>query len=519
MKKKQKQNSAIRNLLILLVLAGCIKGEKAFDGKLIEQKTLLNQKEFINESAKRMEETAKYGPKITEIDETNIRDNASTFINKEETRGYVSLNEEVNSFPIDINVENVDIRTFTQMLSKMTGINFLVADEVNGYVTAQLRDVPWPNALDSVLNLKSLAKHVDNKANVIRIHSQESIVKLENFDRQRREDLQKTMVLDRATEPFYTEVFKLFYSKPDKMKAVLSEVLGISGAAAGSSTGPVTQITIDSRMNQLIVKARKEDMEIAKKLIAKLDSRTKQIFIEAFIVEATDDFETAFGTRFGGNLTQSVKYDNKNFNVRSTGIAGTAASEVAAGDTAATFSNLSAAGATSGIGILAGIKDAVDLKLELTALEHKGLSKVISNPRLFTLDNQEAVIFQGTEVPYSTTSADGTKIEFKDAGLKLAVTPSVVGDGNLMMTIAVNKDTVDLTQALPPITKSSITTNLVTKDGSIVVIGGIYTQTKGDGNDKVPGVGDIPLAGKLFRRDSNSNHKKELMIFMAPKIL
>ena len=129
------------------------------------------------------------------------------------------------------------------------------------------------------------------------------------------------------------------------------------------------------------------------------------------------------------------------------------------------------------------------------------------------------MIFQGTEVPYSTTSADGTKIEFKDAGLKLAVTPSVIGDGNLMMAIAVNKDTVDLTATLPPITKSSITTNLVTKDGSIVVIGGIYTHTKGETKDGVPGLSDVPAVGRLFRRDTNDNKRKELMIFIAPKII
>lgn len=518
MKNQMKRNKLAANALLLLLLVGCIRGEKTFEGKLIEPKMMLDQKQFIKESAKRMEVTSKYGPKITEIDETNIREESSTLISKEEARSYVNMEDNGDVFPIDINVENVDIRTFTQMLSKMTGINFLVSDEVNGNVTAQLHDVPWTNVLDSVLNLKSLAKHVDNKANVIRIHSQEAIVKLEGFERQRREDMQKTIVLDRATEPFYTEVFKLFYSKPDKMKALLAEVLGISTTAA-TGGGPVSQITIDTRMNQLIVKARKEDMEIAKKLIAKLDTRTKQIFIEAFIVEATDDFAAALGTRFGGNFTQAAGYQNKSFNVRATGTAGTAGSAVAAGTNDATFSDLAAAGATSGIGLLAGIGDAVDLKLELSALENKGLSKVISNPRLFTLDNQEAIIFQGTQVPYSTTSADGTKIEFKDAGLRLAVTPSVVGDGNLMMAIAVNKDTVDLTAALPPITKSSINTNLVTKDGSIVVIGGIYTQTKSDSNDKVPGLGDIPVAGKLFRREANSNNRKELMIFIAPKII
>lgn len=512
------KNKSFLNTLFLLMLVGCIHGEKAFEGKLVEEKSMVDHKQFIKESSKRMDEASKYGPKIEEIDDGNMRDQTSTLISKEEARSYVTMEDNGNVFPIDINVQNVDIRTFTQMLSKMTGINFLVSDEVTGNVTAELHDVPWTTALDSVLNLKSLAKHVDNKANVIQIHSQDAIVKLEGFERQRREEMQKAIVLDRAAEPFYTEVFKLFYSKPDKMKSLLSEVLGIS-ATGGASSGPTPQITIDSRMNQLIIKARKEDMDVMKKLIAKLDTRTKQIFIEAFIVEASDDFNTALGTRFGGNLTQGAGYQNKTFNVRATGTSGTAASSVAAGTNDAAFTDLAATGATSGIGLLAGVGDAADLKLELSALESKSLGKVISNPRLFTLDNQEAIIFQGTQVPYSTTSADGTKVEFKDAGLKLAVTPTVVGDGNLLMAIAVNKDSVDLSKSLPPITKSSITTNLVTRDGSIVVIGGIYTQTKDDSNDKVPGLGDIPMAGKLFRRDANDNHRKELMIFIAPKVI
>lgn len=518
MTHKKINKKLVASSILCLMLFSCAKHEGALEGKLVEPKTLLDQKQFIKESAKRMEETSKYGPKIMEIEESGVRDATSTFITKEEARNYVKLEDDGNVFPIDINVEDVDIRTFTQMLSRITGINFLVSDEVSGNVTAQLHDVPWPSVLDSVLNLKSLAKHVDNSANIIRIHSQDAIVKLEEFERKRREDMQKTIVLDRATEPFYTEVFRLFYSKPDKIKAVLTEVLGI-GTTPTAGAGPVTQITIDSRMNQLIVKARKEDMDIAKKLIAKLDTRIKQVFIEAFIVEATDDFSKALGTRFGGNFEQGLGYQSKTFNIRSTGLAGAAATAVSAGTTDATFSNLAAEGATSGIGLLGGVGDAVDLKFELSALESKGLSKVISNPRIFTLDNQEAVIFQGTEVPYSTTSADGTKIEFKDAGLKLAVTPSVVGDGNLMLAIAVNKDTVDLTKALPPITKSSITTNLVTRDGSIVVIGGIYTQTKSDDIGKVPGLGSIPIAGKLFRRDVNTHNKKELMIFISPKVI
>jgi type IV pilus assembly protein PilQ len=499
-----------------------LKTEGAFEGKLIEPKAMLDQKKFIRESAKRIEETSELGPKITEIEDTNIREDASTLISKDEARNYVTLEDKGNIFPIDINVQNVDIRTFTQILAKLTGINFLVSDEVSGNVTAQLHDVPWPNVLDSVLNLKSLAKHVDNNANIIRIHSQEAIVKLETFERQRREDLQKALALEQATQPLYTEIFKLFYAKPDKMKILLSEVLGISssGPAAGAISGTQSaQITVDARMNQLIIKARKEDMAIAKKLIAKLDSRTRQIFIEAFIVEASDQFSRALGSSLGVKSSEIFRNSGQNFYTGVAGVAGTNTAGIAAGTKDNLLTNLPAVGASSGVGLLGGIGDSATFKLELTAAANQSLSKIISNPRIFTLDNQQAVIFQGSDIPYTTTSSDGTKIEFKEAGLKLAVTPSVVGDGNLMMAIEVNKDTADTSITNPPITQSRITTNLVTKDGSVVVIGGIYTQTKTDGYDKVPGLGDIPLAGKLFRRDSNANNKKELMIFMSPKII
>jgi len=527
-----KLNKLLITSIFIFLLAGCMKSDEAlrrerdvktegaFEGKLIEPKAMVDQKKFIKESNKRIEETSELGPKITEIDDTNTREEASTLISKDEAKNYVTLEDKGNIFPIDINVQNVDIRTFTQILAKLTGINFLVSDEVNGNVTAQLHDVPWPNVLDSVLNLKSLAKHVDNNANIIRIHSQEAIVKLETFERQRREDLQKALALDQATQPFYTEIFKLFYAKPDKMKALLSEVLGISPTATASSAGtPTTQITVDARMNQIIIKARKEDIEIAKKLIAKLDSRTKQIFIEAFIVEASDQFSKALGTTLGANLNRVVRTNGQNFYTGVAGVASSTSTAVAAGTSDSLLTSMPAVGATSGVSFLGGLGSAATLKLELTAAANESLSKIISNPRIFTLDNQQAVIFQGSEIPYTTTSSDGTKIEFKEAGLKLAVTPSVVGDGNLMMAIEVNKDTADTSITNPPITQSRITTNLVTKDGSVVVIGGIYTQTKTDGYDKVPGLGDIPFAGKLFRRDSNSNNRKELMIFMSPKTI
>jgi type IV pilus assembly protein PilQ len=152
-------------------------------------------------------------------------------------------------------------------------------------------------------------------------------------------------------------------------------------------------------------------------------------------------------------------------------------------------------------------------------MESEGLTKLVSNPRVYTLDNQEAVIFQGFEVPYETVSESGTQIEFKEAGLRLAVTPSVVGDGNLMMNIQINKDTVDTSISNPPITKSQINTNLVTKDGAIVVIGGIYTQSTSKSKDGVPFLSDVPGLGRLFQRKTENDDRQELLVFIAPRVL
>jgi type IV pilus assembly protein PilQ len=342
--------------------------------------------------------------------------------------------------------------------------------------------------------------------------------------------------LDKASEPLYTEIFKLFYTKPAAVKTILQGTFAAGadsasgGAAAGGAAAPAAssggsssgpQITIDDRMNSLIIKARKEDLEVIKKLIARVDSRTKQIFIEAFVVEVDNDYEKKIGARLGLSAQQSFNsLLRHNSSTQLSGVAGTsAATGLTAGDGTGSLVELPVASPMGGISFLAGIGNTADLKAELTAMQNEGITKVISNPRIFTLDNQEAVIFQGAEVPYSSVSDAGTQIQFKDAGLRLAVTPSVIGDGNLVMALKVNKDTVDSASPNPPITKSEVQTNLVTKDGSIVVIGGIYTQTKVDSTDKVPILGDIPVAKNLFRRTDDKDTKKELMIFIAPRVL
>ncbi len=518
MQKLSKCLAAAMLCLIVLGTAACEKKSelKVDNSKLIDRTPSFDREQFIEQSKEGVGQDYRFGPQVEHGRPITAADRYRKLVNKEESFDYVDISEmEKNNFKVSVNVENMDIRAFTEMVSRLTGVNILVSDEVGGTVSAKLKDVYWTSMLDSVLSTKKLAKHIDTKSNIIRIHDQTTVVQLEDFEQKRKENVQRALMLKKASQPLHTEIFKLFYTKPEDIRKQLEGVLSnksFTGSEGMRNINP--EITTDERKNLLIVKARKEDMDIIAKLVNELDTRTQQIFIEAFIVEVEDGFEQAFGTRLGA---QRVKANGEIRNV--SGTAGTVAGATTLGNNSNTFSDLPITDAFGGIGVLAGIGNSATLKVELSAMETQGLSKVISNPRIFTLDNQEAIIFQGSEVPYTTVSQEGTQTEFKEAGLKLAVVPSIIGDGNLQLSIQVNKDTVDTTLENPPITKSEIKTNLVTKDGEIVVMGGIYTETANKTRDKVPGLGDIPGVGHLFKRRANEDTRKELIIFIAPRVL
>jgi type IV pilus assembly protein PilQ len=500
----------------MLGLSACAsKNQIKFEGdELIDTSTTFDREKFIEQSRQRSLNESKFGPDVEAGRPITEADRYRKLVNKEETFDYVDMaGLEKSNFKVSVNVENMSIRDFADMLSTITGVNILVSDEVNGVISAKLNDVYWTSMLDSILNTKRLAKHIDTKSNIIRIHDQTTAVQLEDFEEKRKENVQKSLMLKKASQPLLTEIFKLFYTKPEQIKIQIDSILSNKGAGTETVRNINPEVTVDTRKNLLVVKARKEDMEIISKLITELDTRTQQIYIEAFIVEVDDGFEQAFGTRFGANFQKPG-----NDITQAGGVAGTVGT-MTLGNNSNTISNLPVNNAFGGIGVIGGIGNSTTLKLELSAMETQGLSKVISNPKIFTLDNQEAIIFQGDEIPYSTVSQQGTEIQFKEAGLKLAVTPQIIGDGNLQLSIQVNKDTADVTVSNPPITKSEIKTNLVTKDGDVVVMGGIYTENKSKTHDKVPGLADIPVLGNLFKRKSNQNDRKELIIFISPKIL
>ena len=487
--------------------------------------TLLDSEEFAISKIDDVDRSVSLGPIIDPADRELQIPQKREIVSREEPKNYMDLDEQKEDlFPITINLDQVDIRDAMTMLAEITGKNILVGDEVGGTVSVRLVDVPWNKALDAILQIRRLAKHVNEEGTIIRIHEQEALMAQESFERERRDALIAALEAQEAIGPLYTEIFRLYYTEPTVVKTELQEVFGIS--ESGENTASLgkynVEIAIDHRLKSLIIKGNREDLDAISDLIDKIDIRTQQVLIEAFIVEATDDFSKEFGARLGISdfgIVGSGSSTDRLTTVTTEGVAGSSASDgVSLGDLSGLATNFAVPGA-AGIGVMLQSASTI-LKVELSAMEKQGFSKIVSNPRVFTLDNQEAVIVQGDEIPYqSATEAGGTEVSFKDAGIQLAVTPSIVGDGNIILTVTVEKKSANTSTRNPPITTRSINTKLLIRDNTVVVIGGVFTQETSDGEDKVPFLGDLPIIQHLFRFKSDKDVRKELLVFLAPRII
>ena len=473
---------------------------------------LIEPESFIADMQDKVILTSETGPVLADIYKipSNIKRNE---IYKEEKSNYIDVGEASNEnavFPITINFENITIEDMAIMFSEITGRNILLGDEVDGLVSAKLVNVPWDKALDSILKIKKLTKYVDEKANIIRIHSQDVLLAQEEFDLKRLSDQQKTRDAERSAETLYTEIFKLYYTEASKVSSEITSVIngssGGEGEASASASG--IEITIDERLNYLIIKATKSELDFISKIISEVDVRTKQILIEAFIVEASEDLGKALGATFGITAPDAnilgLRPDSGSTNLNALDVTGT-------------FAN---SGSISGnsLGLILGTTTK-NLSLALAASETKGVTKILSNPRVFTLDGQAAEIKQIDQIPYTVVKEGVTSIELKDAGISLSVTPVIVGDGNIILTVSVEKSTVDTTVENPPIAKRTITTKLLIQDQTIVVIGGVFTQSTKESQSKTPILGDLPLIGHLFKKEDNTDVRKELLVFLAPRII
>ena len=505
-------------IIILALTSNCASTKKK---SVHGEKPLIDPSEIVVEGTKEMQEKVKYGPKPyeTEFDPTA---NKRKTITTEQVRNYVTISNEYDNLKqiVSFNFNGVDFRDAMDSLAEIGSINIIVGEEVSGTVTAKLQDVGWDVAFQTLLDMKTLGADIDVARGIIRVHTPEKLTAQETLKSARAEVLKKKIQLEDTVEPILADIFRLYYISPSEAKTTLENLFKSQGPE-GTSTLSTIQITEESMTRSIIVRGRKPDLDVIDAVLKEIDIKTQQVLIEAFIVTATSDFQKALGTRIGA-MTEKGVSGEKGSEIISGTIGGPATTNagISLGSAAGTVTNNSITAATSGIGIIKTLGTAA-LKLEIEALQSLGKTKIISSPSVFTLNNQEAKITQGTQIAYTVTADGTTSTEFKDAALSLTATPSIIGDGNVLLDILVNNDTpVEVPGSDEPgITKREIDTKLLVSDGDIVVIGGIKVNTDTSTNSKTPGLGNVPVVGNLFKGRNSQNKLEEMLIFLAPRVI
>ena len=498
---------------LVLSLTGCASGQLG-KSKTFKHNTPLIKDDIKKSGKIEIDKTVEMGPKPT-IGDIDLLEKRKK-ISSQKTRNYLLIPDEFELLKqtVTLNFQNLDYNEAMSLMAKIGEINILVGDEVAGAISAELVDVPWDKAFNALLDMKNFAADIDVASNLIRVHTPSTLTGQETYKSTRAAAVKKKVELEDSVEPILSEIFRLYYISPAQAKKTISELF----TSVGDSSYSPIQITEETTTRSIIVRGKEKDLDVVDKVIKEIDVRTKQVLIEAFIVEADSSFEQALGTRLGG------AYSRKGKKIGGTGASsitssGLGSSSAAIGGVTDALTDFAAVGATSGIGILRQTGSAV-LKAEITALEVLGKGKTISNPKVFTLDNQVATITQGEEISYQATGSEGADTSFKEAALKLTVTPSIIGDGNVLLEIMVNNNTVNRANAgEPSINKMEISTKLLVADGDIVVIGGIKKNKVFSSKSQTPGVGNLPVLGNLFKGKSKSDKLDELLIFIAPRIL
>ena len=498
-------------LFVLIFLNGCADGQ--FANKTFKHDTPLIKDDIKKQGKATVDETVSLGPQPLEGDVVKLGKRKQ--ISSSKKRNYLLIPDSYKYLKqnVSFKFQNLDYKEAMSLMAKVGEINILVGDEVAGSVTAQLIDVPWDKAFNALLDLKNYAADFDVASNLIRVHSPSNLTAQEATKSARASAVKKKVELEDSVEPIVSEIFRLYYISPAEAKATLNALF----SSDNDGFSPI-KITEEKTTRSVIVRGKTADLDVVDKLIKEIDVRTKQVLIEAFIVEANSDFERALGTRLGGYYNRKGRVIG-GIQGSSTGDGPINSGTAAVGAATDSITDFSAAGATSGIGILKKTGSAV-LKAEITALESLGLGKTISNPKVFTLDNQVATITQGEEIPYASSSSEGSDTSFKEAALKMTVTPSIIGDGNVLLDIQVNNDTPNRSNAGDPaINKMEISTKLLVADGDIVVIGGIKKNSVSNSKQQMPGLGDTKVIGNLFKGKAKADSLDELLVFIAPRIL
>jgi type IV pilus assembly protein PilQ len=432
---------------------------------------------------------------------------------------------------LSFNFQNVEVRAALQAIADISGLNIITSDSVGGSLTLRLKDVPWDQALDVVLQAKGL--DMRKNGNVLWIAPKDELLTKEKLELEQRAQISDL-------EPLRSEIFQLNYQKAEAFRTVFG--LDASGASSGDSKNRVLSkrgsAIIDPRTNQLFVTDIPSKIEDIRHLIQKVDIATKQVLIEARLVEANDGFSRNLGAKLGFADLRGVRGGDAGYQVSGNqrvaiggnlvGIGQTTGQTPATADfyNNTTMVNLPAAGiggvpASSLAFSLFSSAANRFLNLELSALEADGKGKIISSPRVVTADKTPALIEQGIELPYQVaTSSGATSVSFRKASLKLEVTPQITPDGNVVLDVDVSKDSKgEDTRAGFAINTQHVKTNVMVENGGTVVLGGIYQQSESTNENKVPLLGDLPVVGHLFKTTGRENTKTELLIFITPKIV
>jgi type IV pilus assembly protein PilQ len=428
---------------------------------------------------------------------------------------------------LSLNFQDIEVRSVLQLIADFTELNLVASDTVSGNITLRLQNVPWDQALELVLKTKGLDKR--QVGNVLMVAPAAEIAERERQEIEAQKQVEELAPLQsefiRVRYADAAELFKLF--RPER-----------NGENDENSTGsilsPRGKVIVDERTNSLLITETAERLDEFRRLISLIDVPVRQVQIEARIVRASSDFDRSLGVKWGGAY---VKADGDKVYSANGDLASDQATQnnylsaLAAGSPTYTavpglVTDLGVSGA-AGSFALGFISSDVLLNLELSALESKGRGEIVSQPRVVTGDKEPAIIKSGTEIPYPESSANGeTTIAFKEAVLKLDVTPIITPDDRIIMDLTINQDTIGslviatgLGGQVPTIDTTELKTRVLVSNGETVVLGGVYDQLDISSETKVPLLGDIPFIGRLFKSTTVSREKQETLIFITPRIL
>lgn len=413
---------------------------------------------------------------------------------------------------ISLDFQDVEIRTILQILAKESGMNIVASDSVNGKMTLSLKDVPWDQALDLVMQARNL--DMRQQGNIVNIAPRDELLAKDKAFLQAEKDIADLGAL-------YSQNFQLKYKNVEEFRSILRLDNADTTGNRNTLVSGRGSVLIDPATNTLIVTDTRSVIEKFRKLIDELDVPAQQVMIEARIVEAADGFSRDLGVKFGATGRKKLKNETSAFGWGvNSGFGG--------GDKweAQTKINLPVAAATNSISLVRAISSGA-LNLELSASESLSKTKTLANPRVLTQNRKEAKIESGYEIPFTVTTASGggnsTNTELKKAVLGLTVTPNITPDGQIIMTVKINKDSpaqcASGSNTILCISTKSLNTQAMVENGGTLIVGGIYEENNGNTLTKVPLLGDIPVIGNLFKTRRKKTDRRELLIFITPRII